>query len=418
MSSRTLLSISLGVNLFLGMAVFYMVVFQPSGGGREARFASGGGTNGEFASGATNTVIMVVFTNSVAMDWHNADAPEYKRYVLNLRAVGCSDETVSNIVTGDLNKLFDSRQKELVGGGEEFKYWKPEQTAFGTFDPDKIKQRRGLAGAKRTLLNELLGLEIEENAAMAEAFSPVNDLREVLSKEKQQRVSELEAAYANKTVELLGNKGSNLSPEDLENYRKLQTEKSAELAKFLTEPELEECELRISATAQSMRSTLGDFEATEQEFRSIFRARKVFEQQFPLPSTGEEDIASRDRRTAAELELARKLKASLGEVRFTQYDHERLWNQDNLRSVTATYNLPKDTIFKAFDVNRGALEETFRVRSNPSLSRDIQQQQLARLRKQVEAGLNDMLGEAAFTAYRQTGAKWLEQISPSGSAKN
>jgi len=63
-------------------------------------------------------------------DWRQVESRDYKQYIANLRAVGCPEETIRDIITADVNKLFEERRKSLAGEKtRRFEYWKPKNLA-------------------------------------------------------------------------------------------------------------------------------------------------------------------------------------------------------------------------------------------------------------------------------------------------
>src|SRR5215468_9622057 len=92
-------------------------------------------------------------------DWRMVESEDYKKYIANLRSIGCPEETIRDIITADVNKLFESRKKALGGtGAKKFEYWKGGMQMYAqVFDEEKIKKEQELAREKRALLTELLG---------------------------------------------------------------------------------------------------------------------------------------------------------------------------------------------------------------------------------------------------------------------
>ena len=53
--------------------------------------------------------------SSQKFDWRLVESEDYRKYIANLRAIGCPEETIRDIITADVNKLYESKRKELAG---------------------------------------------------------------------------------------------------------------------------------------------------------------------------------------------------------------------------------------------------------------------------------------------------------------
>src|SRR5690606_32925705 len=105
----------------------------------------------------------------------------------------------------------------------------------------------------------------------------------------------------------------------------IEKERRAEMAKILSPEQLFEWDLRHSSTAQNMKWQMQAFDATEEEFRAIFKMKVAAEEARGTAST-EEDKAQREARHKLENQVRDELKATLGEERYKEYqrseDHE------------------------------------------------------------------------------------------------
>ena len=58
------------------------------------------------------------------LDWRKVESEDYKQYIENLRAIGCPEETIEDIIVADVNKLLKSRNANTTGNTNKFEYWK------------------------------------------------------------------------------------------------------------------------------------------------------------------------------------------------------------------------------------------------------------------------------------------------------
>src|SRR3954470_20481854 len=96
------------------------------------------------------------------INWRMVESEDYRQYIVNLRSIGCPEETIRDIITADVNKLFEARKKEMTGSTNKFQYWKVGTFFTDMFNEEKLKKNRELTKEKNALLKELLGVEVAE----------------------------------------------------------------------------------------------------------------------------------------------------------------------------------------------------------------------------------------------------------------
>jgi hypothetical protein len=247
---------------------------QSAGGGvpvsRNEAVSSGPGLSSPSAAAEPGKPIQ-------AFDWRLVESQDYKKYIANLRSIGCPEETIRDIIIADVDKLFASRKRALSGSTNKFEYWKTGNFFANIIDEKAIEQKQQLSKEKRELLKELLGFAPEEKPDLLGAMNPFESMLDFLPSAKQAEVAELFQKFQARIV-----KGFSGSPDgdDLKNMQKTQKEMETELAKVLSPEELEQYQLRMSQTAMMMRMQLASFEPNEQEFRDIFKDKKAFDDEF------------------------------------------------------------------------------------------------------------------------------------------
>jgi len=413
-AKKTLFVISIVLNVGL-IAAMALLARRRDEGIVTALISSPGATPSVATRATKQTAYVPVnITNEITVDWRMVESEDYKRYIANLRAIGCPEETIRDIIIADVNKLFASRRAQVSGQPqEEFKFWKKGRTMFRGLDEEKIKQQKELAREKHTLIKDLLGIDFVDNTATAEAFNPFSEMLSYLSQAKQQQVAELEATFVARQEKLFENRGSGPpTPEERAKLRQLEREKEAEIAKALTPQEFENYQLRMSQTARALRNTLGDFDATEQEFRELYKARKPFDEQFGPFSNNDEDPAVFAQRTRARAEMERQLQQTLGPERFKQWDYESQYASSSLRGVAEQHSIPRENIYQAFDVRKETQRAAAEILANSGLNAADRQAALANIRNTAELEWRNLLGADGWNTYTRRGSRWLDQISP------
>jgi hypothetical protein len=342
------------------------------------------------------------------------ESEDYKKYIANLRSIGCPEETIRDIITADVNKLFESRRQELRKDKPKFQFWKTGNPMAGLVDPDMMQKERELAAEKRALLVELLGSAPPESPiSLIARMNPFESMLDFLPSEKQAQVMELMEKQQTKIMKIVG-AGGTMDAEDMKKMREMQRESDQELARILTPAELEDYQLRMSQTAMTMRFGLGAFEPSENEFREIFNLRKPFDDEYSQFVDGT-DQAAMQRRAEAEEKVKQSIKQMLGDQRYAEYERSQDYNYQQLAKLAERQGLDREATVKAYDMTRTAQTEFFKVQQDQSLTPEQRNTALSGLRAETERSLRQVMGEQAFETYRkQPGNFWLRGDHPGG----
>jgi hypothetical protein len=184
-----------------------------------------------------------------------------------------------------------------------------------------------------------------------------------------------------------------------------------ELAGMLTPEEFENYQLRLSQTSMMMRMQLASFEPSEQEFKDIFKYKKAYDDEFGLAGMGAQSKAEKEKAEAAKKEMDAKIKDTLGQERYADYERAQDWNFQNIYRVTERNGLPKSDALKVYDMKKLAEEQAQKVRSDTTLSQDQRTATLQGIRAETESSMQKVLGQKGYDTY-QNQAYWLKNISP------
>jgi hypothetical protein len=414
MNSRRLLVLSLILNLALLAAVARWSLNR-SGPAKAAPAAGEHSTEAATpkspaAAAAPETASLEPAKPAQSFDWRMVESADYKKYIANLRSIGCPEETIRDIIIADVNKLFASRKRAINVNTNKFQFWKTGNVFAGMLDEKKIQQQQDLAKEKRALLKELLGVEPEEKPDLLAGMNPFESMLDFLPGSKQNEVAELFMKYQAKMA-----KGISGAPDgdDLKNMQKTQKEMEAELAKILTPEELESYQLRMSQTAMMMRMQLASFDPNEQEFREIFQLKKKFDDEFGPYGMMNQDKTEKEKYNAAKKELDADIKGKLGDSRYTEYERAQDWVYQSIYRLADKNNLGKDAAIKVYDMKKIAEEQAKKVRQDAGLSNEQRTEALKGIRAETESSIRTVFGDKTWNSYQnQPAAHWLKSISP------
>ena len=350
---------------------------------------------------ATASAIRKIPTES--FDWRTVESEEYPKYIANLRAIGCPEDTIRDIITADVNKLFEDRRQSLFGTkSNRLEYWKPwAQRRAQAFDEERIRAQQALAREKRAVLKTLLGVELEEKAELL-TMTPLEEEFDFLSAAKRTAVIEVEQQFAARRLKLL------MGGMDINELRKLekecQAQSQAQIAALLSPEELEDYQLRRSTTAGRMTWELAVFEPTEQEFREIFKLRSQVEDEFGL---NRNDTLS----SAATAKLEEGLKSLLGDTRYTEYERSQDSTYQTVRRVADKNGFDKEAANKIYELKKAADAQAGAVRQDDSLSREQRKAALSSIRQEADRAAHAVFNHEAILALEGQGS-WLGHIAP------
>ncbi|MSU28214.1 MAG: hypothetical protein EXS27_09925 [Pedosphaera sp.] len=412
MSQKLLLILCLVMNVAFGAMLLRSKPVEPPVALALAQTSAAPFVPATPAAAKTRTVTQVV-TNTVAQkfDWNAVESDDYKKYIANLRSIGCPEETIRDIITADVNKLYDAKRKALAGPKKKYEFWKPGMTVGAPADPERTEKERALNKEKRVLLTELLGSAPEEKVdLLAGVASQLDAMFDFLPTEKRSKVMELMQDMQTKMQKAMENGAPD--PEDM---RKVMKDIETEIGRVLTPEELLDYNLRFSTTATMMRFQLSGFEPNEQEFLELYKKRKAYDDEFggafgaALNLKGEEKA----KQDTAKKALEESVKAQLGDERYADYKRSEDFAYQAMFRAASREGLGKDAAVKAFDMKKVAEEQAGKIRSDKNLSSDQRTASLRGIRDETERSVKGVLGEKGFTSYeRNNGAYWLKGIAP------
>lgn len=387
---KTLLSalavISLGANIALVVILF-----------------AGRGSDTSAAKPAANTAKAKTSGPEVASadTWAKLSTAELPEMVRQMRAAGMPIEFIRALAAARINESFAERRKALRPAVDSQTYWKNAQ-----IDPKTRLAEYQLFREQREQLRQLLGNDAEapENSLYA------NRRYDNLPPEKVQLLKDAQRLMDEKRQELfsadpLG--GGVISSERQRKQQELQKEFEAELARILSPAELEEYNYRNSDVANQLRYELTAFNATEEEFRSIYKLKAQLEPY--RPNMTQEEM---QRRSEAERKVQEQIKGMLGPVRGEEYARANDFMYRQTSQLVSRLELPPETNGKLWEMRQDIEKRAREVFTNSALQGDARTQQLAALQQETNQRVEGILGKRGVEPYRQYGGDWMRMLSP------
>jgi len=407
MNPKILLIVSVAANLLL---VIY--AFRPSPGPSNSHPLTENSSPAPIQSLQKKAAVRLAertVTNTLVkrFNWESVESPDYKEYIANLRAVGCPDETIRDIILADVGKLFDARKKQAQGARKKFQYWKPGNPFMGMANAEVMEKNNALEEEKNAMIRDL-GFEPDLKGAVAGMLNPLESMFDFLPEEKSVRVFKLMNDMQVKIAKSMENGGS----PDMTDYARAQKEMEQSLRSILSAEEFQDYELRMSMTANSMRSQVSGWDPDEKQFLDVFKLRKHFDEEFNPMLQGNETETERVRRESALKQLNEKVKETLGQESYANYERAQDWNYQQIVQAVKKSDLGTAEANQVYQMKKIVEEQTSKLQSNSELSREARTAALQAIRQETEQSLQKVMGEKGWEHYnRGYNNQWLKNIA-------
>ena len=340
----------------------------------------------------TNAAAPVMVEINAPFHWSQLESTDYRVYLENLRAIDCPELTIYDIISADVDELFDGKVKEVVDGVTG-RFWnfmaKPHE--LKQMIEEKQKELGTLQEQRDALMAELFGPttpadKLTEAERLADQHARTQRSLDFLPPEKISRVSQIQDLYDAAVTQNQAN--SILSPEARRaKSTELEAQRLRDLQAALTPEEYQEYRLRRSGRGD-VRGSLVNFDGTEEEFRAIAKAK--------LDSTGDDAV-----------------RLLLGPEKFAAYQRSADHDYNQIVRVTERFDLPETTAIQLYQLQKEAAAQAKNIRADQTRTGEEQQNLLQAIRTETERTISASLGPAEFKAYQKYNGYLLDRLAPS-----
>jgi hypothetical protein len=334
--------------------------------------------------------------------WQEVETTNYVEFVRNLRAIGCPEPTIRDIITSEVNFLYSNRKLAEVAF-PNYQWWRS--------DPDPEAERAAAAkiqtldAERRDLLTSLLGpgWEVETREATAARggitlTGPV--LGEMSAQAKQAALAIIAAAQRKIDAYLEQQRLLNSAIDPMQMVR-LREEPLVPLASVLSQEEYDEYVLRYSPAAQQLRERMRGLNLTPAQFSDLYNAlNSILGQPVYYYAGTDNGLLRQQQQLQTQAEVV--IKETLGAPAYAAFQ----LNQDPLyrsaQAVAQQLNIPATFVMPIYDINRATQAEMNRIRNDNTLSSDQKVAALAQTQVEQQQSLQQILGPEAFQRWLQT----------------
>jgi hypothetical protein len=339
-----------------------------------------------------------------AFHWSQVESADYREYIANLRALGCPESVIQDLIVTDLRQLFSSRSRGVFTQRKR-EYWQKWRESDNP-KPPQIAQLRKLDQERQEVERSLLGSSLRGQEVIDLVFLQVHDTeRELVHLPANKRAAataalersgffrEEESAMEDSAV------GSRSGEKDL------SEKKWKILGEVLSADELKEFRTRQSGEANEVRGQLRYFEASQQEFDALLEVREKLSQD-PQASP---DYYTRE---AARIQAAKEVLG--GEERGREYERATDLFYTWSRNAAARFGLSEESATEAWQVKRDAMAAATRIRGDASSTAEARREELTRLQKTAADRLVEILGPKGARFAQAGDGAWLQTLADTG----
>ena len=394
MTARPLLLASLGLNVFL--AVSWWVAREPL---------------------EDKTLVVPTYrpeldlkTNVVIrhenFTWDQVESTNYVTLIQNLRALGCPEQTIRDIIVTDVDRAFERRRATEVVA-PDYQWWKsdPDAAAVQT----ATAQAQALETERERLLTTLLGrgwenlteYSVAVRAGISLTGPVLGDLPDVT---KQAALAAITQGQKKIDAYLKAQRDAGQAPDPMEMAR-LRSDFLMSMVPLLNPAQYEEFALRYSSGAQFLRQQMRGLDLGPDQFRAVFNALGgTASQPIYYYSGTDPELLRQQKQVQAQADTA--MQTALGPQLYSIYRVAQDPVYQSSRAVAQQLGVPTEEIAPLYQINRATQAEMDRIRNDDTLSADEKVEALAQTQIDQQQSLQQLLGPDVF-------AKWLQAQSQS-----
>jgi len=412
--------LSLTANLVLAG---WWVKQRPAGGAGGSQQESsgvttpGGGTRLLSEPGQTPGTVTARDANPAS--WKDLETDDLKDLIRRLRAVGCPEETVQDIILAEVNRRYASRVAQIWPDRLAVKpFWETtkQDPAEQKKNRDRMRQQRVLQDEKSALLVDLLGVDPEKERRKAEGGEEWQDWSQrrvdFLPPAKREAASKYLDEFEDKMQDFYARNRGMYDSQYRAELRQLEAERLQGLAQFLTPEELREYELRQTQLANQLSHDLRGLTLTRDQYEAIYDIRKKYgDSIFNYGDVESKD--ARDKVQETQKALKGEIAAALGPAMGKEYERAQDYSYQELARLAKRSDLPADTAARVYEVKEAAEASVKQIQGNQDLTPEKRQEALRQIQAETENTVKTTLGEDNFKKYKRQGGWWINNLAPS-----
>lgn len=350
---------------------------------------------------AASNRVDIVITNQLKTDftWSQLESEDYKKYIENLRAVGCPELTIYDIIISELDLIYEPKLNALKGANIplEDKFWlkdkpKPGRAASANEEIKKLEEER------RNIIKDLLGLTEKSWRVAHNYYEDSGQTRySYLTEEQRLQLEKIEYRYEKQG----GTLRQGIGYANEEEHKKMLVEMKA----FMSPEQIMEYEIRTSNLSKELRNNLKAASPSEEEFRKIFTA--TYEARNLGPADESKEPPTKEQMIAAQKQAQETLKETLGEERYAEMQRARDYSYRQLVSAAPFLGYDKAAAVRVYGMRNDTMNAIQTINANAALTPEQKGKAIMDINVAVQKAIVTELGEKGANYYLKSGGSWM-----------
>lgn len=337
--------------------------------------------------------------------WQQLESTNYDEFVANLRAVGCPERTIRDIIVADVWQTF--------AGSEH----RAPRIPFWSNGPRRVAaQRQHEAGQIQlkndlvAMLRRLFGLEWSpqlKRDVFAEEQAVCRVVLGEVSEEQFQRASGLIMAAPQAKEDVDWHCRGVFLAEDYTELMRRRDDLERQLRAVLSPAQFEEFSARAGVIEWMFRGDgLEELKPTPAELRQISLASAQV-QPLGWKFLDLEESESEEEKDKDKAALNQRVRQILGEARYAEFELLQDYNYRQVYSFAQDSQLPLQTAHQLYEVRKLALAEVQSLRQDKALDLTTRTQRLAAVTTSVSREVSALLGPRLFGDFVRQSGQWV-----------
>jgi hypothetical protein len=343
--------------------------------------------------------------------WSQIASTNCEEYVVNLRATGCPEQTVRDIVIADVDRAFERRHRL---GIRELPFWAGGKQRAAAREAERIYHEK-LDDECCALLKSLLDIEdcpirngkldmnhFEEQALARFLMGPLADATFRRAVAIAHKYEEIQTALDDRVHGIF-------TDDDEDRMRRLSAQFDGELGKVLGASQLEEMRARFGATLLLKNEIQNVFQFASDEARQLSLAHYSIEADFDLFDLSKNQTA--EEKELRERQFTNTAALVLGAERYAEFQRVQDSTYRDLLEFSQDQNLPRQAARAVYDVRQLAAEEVAQLRANETLDVATRAEKIQAVEQDIQRAVAKTLGAKAYGDYLKSNGQWLTNVS-------
>lgn len=352
----------------------------------------------------TNLQSQIIFVTN-RFHWRQLESTNHDEFVANLRAVGCPERTIRDIIVADVWQTFAASEHRAP----RIPFWSngPRRVAAQRqHEAGQVQLRSDLAA----MLRRLFGLEWSpqlKRDVFAEEQAVCRVVLGEVSEEQFQRASGLIMAAPQAKEDVDWHCRGVFLAEDYTKLMRRRDDLERQLRAVLSPAQFEEFSARAGVIEMMFDSGgLEELKPTPAELRRMSLAnsqvRPLGWKFLDLAESQSEEEQVKDKAA-----FNQRVRQILGEARYTEFELLQDYNYRQVYSFAQDSQLPLQTAHQLYEVRKLALEEVQSLRQDKALDPTTRTQRLAAVMTSVSREVSALLGPRLFGDFVRQSGQWV-----------